>query len=65
MGPQLAALATQHAQVKLRRVDIVSWDSPVAAQFSIRQLPTIWLYEDGELYSKDRTKVTARLSALK
>lgn len=65
MGPQLAALAQQNAKVKLRRIDIGRWESPVAAQFGIRRLPTIWLYEDGALASKDPAAIEQRLSALK
>jgi thioredoxin-like negative regulator of GroEL len=61
----LAALAEQHPQVKLRRVDVGDWQSPVALQYGIRQLPTLWLYEDGELVSKDGREVAARLSRLK
>ena len=61
----MAALAEQHPQVKLRRVDVGDWQSPVALQYGIRQLPTRWLYEDGELVSKDGREVAARLSRLK
>lgn len=65
MGPQLEALAQAHPQVKLRRIDLGSWGSPVAEQYGIRSLPTIWLYEDGELLSKDRRAVAARLEKLR
>jgi thioredoxin-like negative regulator of GroEL len=65
VGPQLEALAKQNPLVKLRTIDIGRWDSPVAEQYSIRSLPTVWLYEDGELYSKSRDKVAARLQELK
>ena len=61
----MAALAEQHPEVKLRRVDIGDWHSPVAQQYGIRQLPTLWLYEDGELVSKDSRAVAARLQKLK
>ena len=64
MGPQLEALANQHAAVKLRRVDIVSWSSAVAKQHAIRSLPTIWLYEDGKLWSRDRQQIGERLQQL-
>jgi hypothetical protein len=65
MGPQLAALARQDARVKLRIVDVVRWDSPVARQYRIERLPTLWLYEDGALVSKDSRAIAERLSALK
>jgi hypothetical protein len=65
VGPQLAALVRQHPLLKLRRIDVVSWHSPVAEQFSIRSLPTLWLYENGELVTKDSNEISRRLSALK
>lgn len=61
----MEALARQHAEVKLRIVDVVSWNSDVAQQHGIRSLPTIWLYEDGELSTKDRGAVLARLNSLR
>jgi thioredoxin-like negative regulator of GroEL len=61
----LEALAQQHPGVKLRKVDIVAWDSEVARQHGIRSLPTLWLYEDGELTAKDRSAVAAKLAALR
>lgn len=61
----MEALANQHPQVKLRRVDIGQWSSPVAKQYGIDRLPTLWLYEDGELYSKDKDDIAARLQQLR
>ena len=61
----MAALASQHPQLKLRRIDVVSWNSPVAEQYSIRCLPTLWLYENGSLVSKNPDAIWTRLSALK
>ena len=61
----MEALARQHAEVKLRIVDVGAWDSEVAQQHGIRSLPTIWLYEDGELSTKDRRDVLARLNSLR
>ena len=65
MGPQLEALARQHPKIKLRRIDIAEWGSPVARQCGIRSLPTIWLYEDSRLVTKDRDQVMTRLAALR
>lgn len=64
LEPQLVALAEQHPKVKLRKVDVQSWQSDVAQQYSIRLLPTLWLYEDGELVTKDSRAVAARLQKL-
>jgi hypothetical protein len=61
----LAALVRRQPQLKLRRIDVVRWDSPVAEQYSIRLLPTLWLYENGSLVSQKSDEVLARLAALK
>jgi len=47
--------------VQLRIIDIDSWSSEVAQQHSIRRLPTIWLYEDGNLVTKDTNEAVSRL----
>ncbi len=60
----MEALAETHRLVRLRRIDIGSWNSPVAEQYGIRKLPTVWLYIDGKLFSKDRDAVAKRLSEL-
>ena len=60
----MEALAETHRLVKLRRIDIGSWDSAVAAQYGKRRLPTVRLYVDGKLYSKDRDAVAKRLNEL-
>jgi len=60
----LEALARKHPNVTLRIVDIGSWHSDVAGQYGIRRLPTVWLYEDGVLWSKDRDRVFGRLASL-
>ena len=61
MGPQLEAAAHRDANVKLRIVDIHHWGSPVARQHGIRSLPTVWLYEDGHLTSRDTGEILRRL----
>lgn len=65
IGPQLEALATQHPNIKLRRIDVGSWSSPVARQHGIRRLPTVWLYENGALVTQDSKAALARLQALR
>jgi hypothetical protein len=60
----LEALARRNPAVALRIVDVGSWDSAAAVQHGIRSLPTIWLYENGALLSKDRNAVAQRLQAL-
>lgn len=61
----MEALARNNPRVKLRVVDVVGWESAVAQQYNIRSLPTVWLYEDGELYSKDLKTIVERLGRLK
>lgn len=61
----MEALANSRPDVKLRIVDVVSWDSAAARQHGIRSLPTIWLYQDGELLTQDRDAVVAKLNSLR
>jgi thioredoxin-like negative regulator of GroEL len=53
------------SDVRLRVVDIASWDSPVAKQYGIRRLPTLWLFRDGREVSRDTAAVLRELSALR
>lgn len=65
MGPQLEALTQRRSDVRLRIVDIESWDSPVAQQYSVRRLPWLWLYQDGRRVSTDTREVLGMLNALR
>jgi thioredoxin-like negative regulator of GroEL len=60
----LEALTRKAPDINLRRVDIGSWDSAVAAQYQIRSLPTVWIYENGALVARDRREVLGRLRTL-
>ena len=60
----MEAIAKHRQGVYLRKIDIVSWDSPVARQMGIKSLPTIWIYEGGLLTAKDQQTVIQKLSAL-
>jgi hypothetical protein len=53
----LEALIRERASVRLRRIDIERWDSPVAVQFGIRRLPTLLLYDGRELLSSDKREI--------
>lgn len=48
IGPQLEALAHSNAAVRVRKIDVVSWDSPVSSQHGIRSLPHLVLYKGTE-----------------
>ena len=60
----MEAIARNRDDVYLRKIDIVSFDSPVARQLAIKSLPTIWIYEGGLLTAKDQQTVIQKLSAL-
>lgn len=47
MKSQLETVANERQDVRVRFVDIGSWSSPVARQYNVRSLPTMWLYQDG------------------
>ncbi len=40
----MEALINQKQGVRLLRIDIDRWGSPVAEQYGINRLPTVWLY---------------------
>jgi hypothetical protein len=61
----LEALATRRQDVFVRIVDIVSWDSPVARQHGVQRLPSVWLYEDGELVTADTGRAVGVLNGLR
>ena len=61
IGPQLQAMAKERTDLFLRIIHIDSWSSEVVRQHSVRRLPTLWLYEDGTLTTKDTNEVAARL----
>ena len=62
-GPQLEALATREPEIRLRRVDVVSWDSAVATRYSIRSLPTLWLYHDGRRVADNAAATMQKLAS--
>lgn len=43
--------------IRLRIVEVGSWDSDVAEQFEIRRLPTLHLYDGDTLLSDDTQTV--------
>jgi len=44
----------------LRRIDIVSWDSPVAKQHRIARLPYLRMYEGGKIVADGTEAVLGR-----
>jgi len=53
----LAAYVRKLGTVRLRRVNVASWDSDVAEQFGIRRLPTLHLYDGQKLLSEETREV--------
>ena len=43
-GPQLEKIAKEDSDVVVRKVDIVSWGTPVTQQFSINSIPHVQVY---------------------
>jgi len=54
-------LAAEREDLSIRIIDIGDWDSPVAEQYGIHSLPTLWLYEEGVLVENDLRGVLSRL----
>lgn len=44
LSPQLAALAAVDADVVVRKIDIVNWQSAVATQFDLHSIPNVRVY---------------------
>ena len=63
VGPQLEGLVNEVDGARLLKIDIVKWGSPVAAQYDIRLLPTVWLFEGRKRVEVERRAVMARLQA--
>lgn len=45
MSPTLEGLASQDADVYLRKVDIVNWSSEVTAQYALNSIPNVRVYD--------------------
>jgi hypothetical protein len=61
----LEALTRKRSDVRLRRIDIESWGSPVAKLYGVRSLPLLWLYRDGEVVARGTRDVVDELNALR
>lgn len=54
-------LANSRPDLRLRKIDIKKWGSPVARQHGIRRLPSLVLYEGDRLVSSDSQKVYTKI----
>ena len=53
LSPRLEELARQHANLALRKIDIVSWSHPVAGQQGVKDLPYLRLFDpNGKLIAE-------------
>jgi thioredoxin-like negative regulator of GroEL len=52
---------TKTQDLRLLKVDIAKWGSPVARQFGIDSIPHLLLYEDGALVAEGTRAVLAKL----
>ena len=61
----MEALINQQQGTRLLRIDIDQWGSPVAKQYDINRLPTVWLYNGSQLVASDTRSVLAEVTQLK
>jgi len=59
----LEALIRKLGTVRLRKIDVVSWQSEVSKQFHIRRLPRLHLYDGTRLVTDDTRQVLQTLSS--
>jgi thiol-disulfide isomerase/thioredoxin len=54
LAPQLEKLAQSTPNVYLRKIDIKDWESPVAKQYGLHSIPSVWIYDtNGRLAQKN------------
>ena len=58
----MEALIRERGTVRLRKIDVATWGSPVSKQFGIRRLPTLRLYDGTRLVSGNTTNVIRTLA---
>lgn len=61
LEPRLEALVKARGTVRLRRIDIRDWDSPVARQHGIQSIPQLWLHDGHERVSTNAGRILAAL----
>ncbi len=58
----MEGLSRKNRNFRVLRIDIDTWRSPVADQYDIHRLPTLWLYEGKERRATGRREVFELLS---
>ena len=61
LEPRLQAAIRERGNVRLRRVNIKDWDSPVARQYGIQSIPQLWLHDGTKRVSTDTMDVLRRI----
>ena len=62
LGPQVEAHIRRRGSIRLRRIHVESWESPVVSDQHVTSLPQLWLYVDGKLVTKSRERVMGLLA---
>ena len=53
----MEALVREKGSIQLRKIDIKTWRSDVAQQYSVRSIPRLMLYDGMSLIADDTAKV--------
>jgi thioredoxin 1 len=61
LEPRLEAAIRERGNVRLRRVNIADWSSPVARQFGIQSIPQLWLHDGTKRVATDTADVLRRI----
>ena len=61
LEPLIEARVRELGTLRLRRIDVPTWESPVALKHGIRRLPTLQLYDGRELVSDDTQEILEHL----
>ncbi|MEM9382605.1 MAG: hypothetical protein AAGB93_21815 [Planctomycetota bacterium] len=60
----MEGLARSNDSLRLRKIDVGSWSSPVARQHGIESLPSLVLYEGDRLVTSDLRAAFAKAKSL-
>lgn len=63
VGKRLDAVVQRRPDLRVRVIDIGSYESDVAQQYEIESVPTLWLYRDGQLVATEADAVWQQLEA--
>ena len=60
----MEALQSHKQSFRIRKIDIMTWESDVARQHDIRSLPTLLMYDGKTLVSSDTREIVKMLNGL-